>query len=313
MELAGPGCRDLDLALLCFKLTCGSGKPKFSLLWPSVSLIWSLRGRAGWCLEKILPFLISSVYNQRRQWHPTPVLLPGKSHGRRSLGGCNLWGCYELDTTEPLHFHFHALEEEMATHFSVLAWRIPGTEEPGGLPSMGSHRVEHNWSNLATAAAAAVFIIGKNQIKGITFNGWSKKLPTQGSQKHPSNLERCRDCRWGLDARSRDMQRLQVGAGCQTGTCYLFPIWQRTKQLAQDLCKTNYPPVKSQKGCLLPPRIDVSVLSLCPRKPLRYGLLHVSSVYTSALVGSQELENAGMAFIPCFSCYAENQKRCFEI
>ena len=41
-------------------------------------------------------------------------------------------------------FHFHALEMEMATRFSVLAWRIPGTEEPGGLPSMGSHRVGHN-------------------------------------------------------------------------------------------------------------------------------------------------------------------------
>ena len=41
-------------------------------------------------------------------------------------------------------FHFHALEKEMATHFSILAWRIPGTGEPGGLPSMGSHRVGHN-------------------------------------------------------------------------------------------------------------------------------------------------------------------------
>ena len=41
-------------------------------------------------------------------------------------------------------FHFHALEKEMATHSSVLAWRIPGTGEPGGLPSMGSHRVEHD-------------------------------------------------------------------------------------------------------------------------------------------------------------------------
>ena len=41
-------------------------------------------------------------------------------------------------------FHFHALEKEMATHSSVLAWRIPGMGEPGGLPSMGSHRVEHD-------------------------------------------------------------------------------------------------------------------------------------------------------------------------
>ena len=48
--------------------------------------------------------------------------------------------------------HFHALEKEMATHSSVLAWRIPGTGEPGGLPSMGSHRVGHDWSDLAAAA-----------------------------------------------------------------------------------------------------------------------------------------------------------------
>ena len=50
-------------------------------------------------------------------------------------------------------FHFLALEKEMATHSSALAWRIPGTGEPGGLPSMGSHRVGHDWSNLAAAAA----------------------------------------------------------------------------------------------------------------------------------------------------------------
>ena len=47
-------------------------------------------------------------------------------------------------------FHFHALEKEMATHSSVLAWRIPGTGEPGGLPSLGSHRVGHDWNDLAS-------------------------------------------------------------------------------------------------------------------------------------------------------------------
>ena len=52
-----------------------------------------------------------------------------------------------------LFFHFHALEKEMATHSSVLVWRTPGTGEPGGLPSMGSHRVGHDWSDLAAAAA----------------------------------------------------------------------------------------------------------------------------------------------------------------
>jgi len=55
-------------------------------------------------------------------------------------------------------FHFHALEKEMATHPSVLAWRIPGTGEPGGLLCIGSHRVGHDWSDLAAAAAASTLI-----------------------------------------------------------------------------------------------------------------------------------------------------------
>ena len=54
-------------------------------------------------------------------------------------------------------FHFHALEKEMATHSSVLAWRIPGTGDPGGLPSMGSHRVGHDWSDLSVAAAVVPY------------------------------------------------------------------------------------------------------------------------------------------------------------
>ena len=68
------------------------------------------------------------LQNYATQWHPTPVLLPGESPGRRSLVGCCLWGREESDTTEQLHFHFHfhALEKEMVTHSSVLAWRIPG-------------------------------------------------------------------------------------------------------------------------------------------------------------------------------------------
>ena len=53
-------------------------------------------------------------------------------------------------------FHFHALENEMATHSSALAWRIPGMGEPGGLPSLGSHRVGHDWSDLAAAAVQSL-------------------------------------------------------------------------------------------------------------------------------------------------------------
>ena len=55
-------------------------------------------------------------------------------------------------------FHFHALEKEMATHSSVLAWRIPGKGEPGGLPSMGSHRVGHDWSVNKFVAAGGIMM-----------------------------------------------------------------------------------------------------------------------------------------------------------
>ena len=84
----------------------------------------------------------------RRQWHPTSVLLPGKSHGQRSLVGCSPWGREESDTTKGLHFH--ALEKEMATHSSVLAWKVPWAEEIGRLQSMGSQRDGHNLATQRT-------------------------------------------------------------------------------------------------------------------------------------------------------------------
>jgi len=59
-------------------------------------------------------------------------------------GGLQSTGSLGLDTAERLHFHFHALEKEMATHSSILAWRIPGMGERGGLPSVGSHRLGHD-------------------------------------------------------------------------------------------------------------------------------------------------------------------------
>ena len=59
--------------------------------------------------------------------------------------------------------HFHALEKEMATHSGVLAWRVPGTGKPGGLPSMGSHRVGHDWSDLAIAMTCQCRFISCNK------------------------------------------------------------------------------------------------------------------------------------------------------
>ena len=69
-----------------------------------------------------------------------------KSHGQRSLVGYSPWGHEESTRLNNFTFifHFHALEKERVTHSSILAWRIPGTGEPGGLPSMGSHRVGHD-------------------------------------------------------------------------------------------------------------------------------------------------------------------------
>ena len=109
--------------------------------------------------------------SRRRKWQPTPALSPGQSHGQRSLVDYSPWGLKESDRTEWLHFHSLSgdsdgkdsacsagVEKEMATHSSVLAWRIPGTEEPGGLPSMGSHRVGHDWSDLAAAAVQETWI-----------------------------------------------------------------------------------------------------------------------------------------------------------
>ena len=92
----------------------------------------------------------------RRQWHPTPVLLPRKSHGWRSLVGCSPWGREESDMTEWLQFHFSlsCIGEGNGNPLQCSCLENPRMGIPGGLPSMGSHRVRHNWSDLAAVAAA---------------------------------------------------------------------------------------------------------------------------------------------------------------
>ena len=113
-------------------------------------------------------------------WNPSPTfvlkMLPVPEMCRIKL--CNVCvfllslervSTWESDTTERLHFH--ALEKEMANRSSVLAWRIPGTGEPGGLPSMGSHRVGHNWSDLAAAAAGWGIFVYRNVIFPVSLLG----------------------------------------------------------------------------------------------------------------------------------------------
>ena len=112
------------------------------------------KGNAKECSNYCTIALISHA-SWRRQWHPTPVLLPGKSHGGGAWWAA-VHGVVKSQTRLrdfSFTFRFHALEKEMATHSNVLAWRVPGTEEPSGPPSMGSHRVGHDWSDLAAAAA----------------------------------------------------------------------------------------------------------------------------------------------------------------
>ena len=80
---------------------------------------------------------------------PHSSTLDWEIHGWRSLVGCSPWGHEESDTTERLPFHFSLMkvkrkEKEMVTPSSVLAWRIPGMGDLGGLPSMGLHRVGHD-------------------------------------------------------------------------------------------------------------------------------------------------------------------------
>ena len=81
--------------------------------------------------------------------------MPRKSHGWRSLVGCSPWGHEESDITERLHFHFSLsrIGEGNGNPLQCSCLENPGTGEPGGLPSLGSHRVGHDWSDSATAAA----------------------------------------------------------------------------------------------------------------------------------------------------------------
>ena len=125
----------------------------------------------------------TGLFIRRRRWHPTPVLLPGKSHGRRSLWAA-VHGVSKSQTRLSdftFTFHFHALEKEMATHSSVLAWRIPGMGEPVGLQSMEFHRVGHDWSDLAAAAAMVKNLPATaGDIRDVGAILWSGRSPGAG-------------------------------------------------------------------------------------------------------------------------------------
>ena len=118
-----------------------------------ISLIISGQSNPLEVLWILLSWLLPVGMYWRRQWHPTPVLLPGKSNGQRSLVGCSPWGRQELDTTEWLHFHFSLsyIGEGNGSPLQCSCLENPRDGGAGGLPSMGSHTVGHDWSDLAAA------------------------------------------------------------------------------------------------------------------------------------------------------------------
>ena len=100
------------------------------------------------CLGKCFRCRVRGVW-----WHPTPVLLPGKSHGWRSLVGCSPWGRWESDTIERLCFHFSlsCIGEGGGNPLQCSRLENPRDGEAWWLLSMGSHRVGCDWSDLAVA------------------------------------------------------------------------------------------------------------------------------------------------------------------
>ena len=92
--------------------------------------------------------------------YPTPVLLPGKSHGWRGLEGCSPWGRWGWYMTEllPFHFSLSCIGEGNGNPLQCSCLQNPRDGEPGGLPTMGFHGVGHNWSDLAVAVADPILI-----------------------------------------------------------------------------------------------------------------------------------------------------------
>ena len=107
--------------------------------------------------QKQYPVLdVTHDRNRRRQWHPTPVLLPGKSHGWRNLVGCSPWGREESDTTERLHFHF-SLSRIGEGNGNPLQCSCLENPRDGGAwwaAVYGSHRVGHDWSDSSSSSSS---------------------------------------------------------------------------------------------------------------------------------------------------------------
>ena len=163
---------------------CQVASVKSNSLWPYVSSVHGILQAK--ILQSRLPFLSSGVL-------PDSGLNLGLPHCRQILYCLSHQGSLCL-LLQNIKYSFLCyilgpwwlsilLEKEMATHSSVLAWRIPGTRESGGLPSMGSHRVGHDWSDLAAAAAVCIYPHYPQDWKNSVFI----PIPKKGNRKQPHN------------------------------------------------------------------------------------------------------------------------------
>ena len=148
----------LCLHILCFFQWFHCLKCPPSIMQKCCPVCLSVRKEVAMGLKEKNMWVKLASFRHELYWWPTPL---EDSCLENPMDGGAWWAAVHGVTRSrtrlsdfPFTFHFHALEKEMAAHSSVLAWRIPGMGELGGLPSMGSHRIGHDWSNLAATVAA---------------------------------------------------------------------------------------------------------------------------------------------------------------
>ena len=145
------------------------------------------------------------MINWRRQWRPTPVLLPGKFHGRRSLVGCNPWGCQELDTTERLHFHF-SLSCIGEGNGNPLQCSCLENARDGGAWWAAVYEIAQSWIRLKRLSSSSSRVINKGIdysteictsqcLIGITVLGLHVEFQVT-LQEAVYSRESCLSCKW---------------------------------------------------------------------------------------------------------------------
>ena len=136
--------------------------------------------------------IVLLVFNRRRQWHPTPVLLPGKSHGWRSLEGCSLWGPWGLDMTEQLHFHFSlsCIGERNGIPLQCSCLENPRDSTAWWAAAYGVTQSRTLLKRLGSSSSSNSHFY--QFIIGISFYVWQLCLSLHGNQSHlpPTETEK---------------------------------------------------------------------------------------------------------------------------